>query len=61
MKKYQQKYLFVNEHAYVSAGVQKGQKRKSDSLELDLLAVVNHLMWVLDTEPRSSASSSTCA
>lgn len=32
---------------------QKGQKRTSDTLELDLQALVSHLMWALGNEPRS--------
>lgn len=51
----------MSEHAHVSAGVQDGQKRKSDSLELDPQAVVNHLIWVQDTGARAFASSSTRA
>lgn len=32
-------------------GIQRSQKRASDLLELELLAAVSHLMWVLETQP----------
>jgi hypothetical protein len=39
---------------YVNAGASGGQRRMSDSLELELQAVVRYLMWVMGTELRSS-------
>lgn len=39
---------------YVSAGILRGQKMALDLLELELKAVVSHLIWVLGIEPRSS-------
>jgi hypothetical protein len=33
-----------------------GGQRTSDSLGLELQAVMSHLMWVLGTKPRSSAN-----
>lgn len=33
----------------------RGQKRSSDLLELELQSVVGHLMWVRETELKSSA------
>lgn len=32
----------MSQHAHVSAFAHKGQKRKTESLELDLQVVVNH-------------------
>lgn len=40
-------YVCVNTSTWVP-GV---QKRTSESLELELLAVVSHLVWVLGTKP----------
>ena len=40
----------------VSAGAPGGQERASESLELKLQAVVSHLPWVLEAEPRFSAA-----
>jgi hypothetical protein len=36
-------------------GTHGGQERVSDSQELELQAIMNHLMWVLGTELMSSA------
>lgn len=41
------------------AGACGGQKRSLDPLELELQMVVSHLMWVLQTEPRSSAEAAS--
>ena len=39
----------------VGGGLYRGQKSVSDSLELWLQVLVRELMWVLETELRSSA------
>jgi hypothetical protein len=37
-------------------GAHRGQKRALDTLNLKLQVIVSHLLWVLGTEPGSSAS-----
>jgi len=44
-------YLYVR----VSAGALRGGNRGPDLLEPELQEIMNHLMWVLGTELRSSA------
>ena len=39
---------------YTPVGAEVGQKRGLDLLELKLLRVVSHQMWVLDIRPKSS-------
>lgn len=39
----------------MSVSAFEGQQRASDHLELDLQVVVSYSMWVLSTEPGSSA------
>lgn len=43
----------------VCACALRGLQRVSDPLELELKVVVSHLMWVLETEPRSSGRESS--
>lgn len=46
---------------YVSLGVHRGQKRVFNTLELELQAIVSHLMSVLGTNLGFSAESALCA
>jgi hypothetical protein len=41
---------------HMHVGASGGQQRALDSLELELQEIVNHLMWVMGTEPGSSTS-----
>jgi hypothetical protein len=46
-------YVHVCTYAHV-CGTYRGQKRTSDSLELELQAVMSWLMWVQGTEVKPS-------
>lgn len=51
-------YLFImciGVYVHMCASAQGGQKRVSESLELEFQAVVNYQKWVLKLKPGSSA------
>lgn len=50
--------VYVCGCVHISAGVLGGQKMALDLLELELKAVVSHLIWVLGIEPRPLCESS---
>lgn len=54
-------YAFAWGYVHPSADILRGQKRGSDPPELEFERVVSLLMWVLGTEPKSSAKSRICS
>lgn len=51
--------LCVHMYMYVYVGDHGGQKKVSESLELELKMLVSHLTWVLETELWYSARAVT--
>ena len=46
-------YICLGKCLHVNMGAQRGQKKASDTLKLELQIVVNCVTWVLDTKLKS--------